>query len=112
MPFNLENFESCEIPADEVFLITEETLDTIYASSSEVDQFYPFFHLQNEYFILKNQNLARETAYVCCLISYYVFTALTPPHSEEIALEYAQEAVRRDPCAKYIQWLDIVKQGN
>ena len=29
MPFNLEGFESCEIPADEVFLITEETLDEI-----------------------------------------------------------------------------------
>lgn len=112
MPFHLESFESCEIPADEVFLITEETLDNIYTSSSEADQFRPFFHLQNEYFILKNQNLARETAYVCYLISYYVFTALTPPHSEEIALEFAQEAVRRDPCAKYIQWLDIVKQGN
>ena len=112
MHFNLESFESCEIPTDEVFLITEETLDNIYASSSEADQFRPFFHLQNEYFILKNQNLARKTAYICYLISYYVITALTPPHSEEIALEYAQEAVRRDSCAKYIQWLDIVKQGN
>lgn len=39
MPFNLENFESSEIPADEVFLITEETLDNIYASSSETNQF-------------------------------------------------------------------------
>lgn len=27
MHFNLESFESCEIPTDEVFLITEETLD-------------------------------------------------------------------------------------
>jgi len=108
----LLSFEGWEIPADEVFLITEDTLDSLYAKSSETEQFYPFFHLCNEYFILKKKNLSKETAYVCYLISYYVFTALTPPHSEEIALEFANEAVRSDPCTKYIQWLDIVKQGN
>lgn len=30
----------------------------------------------------------------------------------EDSLEFASEAVRLNPCTKYIQWLDIVKQGN
>ena len=105
-------FEHSGLSVDDLFSITEDSLDSLYAKSSETEQFYPFFDLCNEYFILKKKNLSKETAYVCYLISYYVFTALTPPHSEEIALEFANEAVRSDPCTKYIQWLYIVKQGN
>lgn len=105
-------FESKEIPADEIFTLTEETLDDMYAASSEIEQYNIYFHLQNEYTYLKNANCVRETAYVCYLISYYVFVALTPPHSEKIALEYICEAIRLDACEKYNKWLDTVKQGN
>lgn len=105
-------FEHSGLSVDDLFSITEDSLDSLYVKSSETEQFYPFFHLYNEYFILKKKNLSKETAYVCYLISYYVFTVLTPPHSEEIALEFASETVRLNPCTKYIQWLDIVKQGN
>lgn len=57
-------------------------------------------------------NDVKETAYVCYLISYYIFVSLTPPHSENIALEFIKEAINLDACEKYIKWLDIVKAGN
>ena len=46
------------------------------------------------------------------LISYYVFTPLTPPHSETIALEFAKKAISIDSTEKYIHWLKIVNKGN
>ncbi len=105
-------YESTEIPVDKIFTLTEEVLDDLYAASTEVEQYNIYFHLQNEYAYLKNANSVKETAYVCYLISYYVFVSLTPPHSEKIALYFIQEAINLDECEKYTGWLDIVKRGN
>lgn len=105
-------YESTAIPVDEIFSLTESVLDDLYITSSEAEQFNIYFHLHNEYVHLKNANYVRETAYLCYLISYYLFVSLTPPHSEEIALEFIQEAINLDACEKYTKWLDIVKSGN
>ena len=48
------SFYSEPIPVEDVELLTENILDDLYASSSEVDQLNIFFHLQNEYFFLNN----------------------------------------------------------
>jgi hypothetical protein len=100
------------IPAKNIFLVTEEILDDIYVNSSEVDRLNVFFHLQNEYFFLINNNLFKEAAYVCYLISYYLFTPLTPPHSDVIALEYIKKAIELDPDDKYKSWIEFVRKGN
>lgn len=105
-------YEGSEIPVDNIFALTEELLDDMYATSSEVEQYNIYFHLLNEYTYLKNANFVRETAYVCYLISYYVFISLTPPHSEKIALEYIGEAIRLCECSKYYKWLKVIKRGN
>lgn len=109
---NYFSFESESIPAENIFFLTEAVLDDLYINSSEIEQVNIFFHLQNEYIFLKNAEKKHETAYLCYLISYYLFTPLTPPHSATIALEYAKEAVNLETTEKYINWLNIVKQGN
>lgn len=109
---NYFSFESEPIPAEDVFSLTESVLDDLYKNSSEIEQLNIFFHLQNEYIFLKNAEKKTEAAYLCYLISYYVFTPLTPPHSETIALEFAKEAISIDSTEKYIRWLNIVKKGN
>lgn len=106
------SYHSEPIPAENVFSLTEIFLSDLYVNSSDVEKLNIFFHLQNEYFFLKNSGKMRETAYLCYLISFYLFTPLTPPHSDVIALEFAKEAVSIDPTEKYINWLNIVKQGN
>lgn len=105
-------YYSREIPADKVFLLTEEILGNLYASFSEIEGCNVFFHLQNEYFYLKSQGLIKEAAYICYLISYYLFHLLTPPHSDKLAYEYAQKAIKLDPTSKYADWLEEVKKGN
>ena len=45
-------FYSREIPADKIFLLTEEVLQDLYVSLSEIEGCNVFFHLQNEYFYL------------------------------------------------------------
>ena len=69
------SFYSEPIPAEDVELLTENILDDLYASSPEADQLNIFFHLQNEYFFLKNTEKVSEMAYICYIISYYLLTA-------------------------------------
>lgn len=105
-------YNSEEIPASHIFSLTEEILDDLYSNSSEIERCNIFFHLQNEYFYLKNKGLVKETAYICYLISYYLFTPLTPPHSDSLAYEYAKEAHELDTSQSYADWLEIVIKGN
>lgn len=106
------SYESEPIPTDHVFSLSEELLEDLYTNSSEIEQMNIFFHLQNEYFFLKKAGKTHEVAYLCYLISYYLFTPLTPPHSDTIALEFAKEAVSLEQTEKYKNWLKLVKQGN
>lgn len=101
-------YNSCLIPPEEVFSITEETLDYLYINLSEVERFNVYFHLEREYFYLKNEGKLKETAYICYLISYYIFILLIPPHSDVLALEFIKEAISLFPDEKYKQWLEYV----
>jgi len=100
------------IPADRVYEITESVLDDLYVSSDDGGKFNVFFHLLNEYHFLNTQGLNDETAYVCYLLSYYLFNPLTPPHSMPLALHYANEAVRLHGTEKYKEWANLVERGN
>ncbi len=105
-------YESTYIPEEKVFLLTEEFLDDLYVTSDEIDKFNIFFHLQNEYFYLLRKERHIEAAYVCYLISYYLFQPLTPPHSCTLAYEYAARAIELNPIPKYSEWLEEVGRGN
>lgn len=105
-------YESTYIPNDEVLKIDERMLDDLYSTSNEIEKFNVFFHLQNEYFYLLNNGKHKEAAHICYLISYYLFTALTPPHSETLAQEFAITAMKLDNSPKYLEWLSEVKNGN
>lgn len=92
--------------------LTEKDLDDLYAYSKDIDKMNVFFHLLNQYIYLKQCDAKVETAHICYLISYYVFTALTPPHSEEIAMEFAKMAVQYNNDIKYQNWIEEIKKGN
>lgn len=106
------DYESTYIPEEKVMQITEKMLDDLYATANDTEQFNVFFHLQNELFYLLNKEMNKEAAYISYLISYYLFVALTPPHSETLAQEFAKEAIKLDSCPKYLEWLEEVKAGN
>ncbi|KYH34540.1 hypothetical protein CLTEP_14680 [Clostridium tepidiprofundi DSM 19306] len=106
------DYYSTVIPIEKVMELSENDLDDLYANSEEVDRMNVFFHLFNEYIYLKQQDAKKETAHICYLISYYVFHPLTPPHSENIALEYAKKAIQYDNDIKYNDWIKEVMRGN
>jgi len=106
------DYHSSVIPSEKVMELTEKDLDDLYAYSKEADKMNTFFHLLNQYIYLKQCDAKVETAHICYLISYYVFTALTPPHSEEIAMEFAKMAVQYNNDIKYHNWIEEIKKGN
>lgn len=106
------NYDKPAIPPELVYEITESFLDDFYASSNDSEKFNLFFHLLHEYQFLNSLDLQEETAYLCYLLSYYLFVSLTPPHSMPLALFYAKEAVRLHETEKYKEWLNLVERGN
>ncbi|OYO59730.1 hypothetical protein C8E03_11759 [Lachnotalea glycerini] len=105
-------FESEVIPINLITQLTEKELDDLYSSNDETLQFNVFFILLNEYHYLKKEKAKEELAHVCYLLSYYLFIPLTPPHSEELALAYAEEALNYSENSKYAEWIEEVKRGN
>jgi hypothetical protein len=65
------SYGSPKIPKKVVMELTETDLDNLYAKCNEIEAINVFFHLQNEYIYLKEQ---KEIAYICYLISYYIFS--------------------------------------
>ncbi|TCW33334.1 hypothetical protein EDC21_12216 [Thermohydrogenium kirishiense] len=106
------DYYSSVIPIESVMELSENDLDDIYANSTDIERMNVFFHLFNQYIFLKQQDANKEVAHICYLISYYVFTALTPPHSENIALEFAKKAIQYNNDEKYTEWVKEVLRGN
>ncbi|EOD00947.1 hypothetical protein [Caldisalinibacter kiritimatiensis] len=106
------DYYSSVIPIERVMELSENDLDDLYANSKEIDGINVFFHLLNQYIYLKQHDAKKETAHICYLISYYVFTALTPPHSENIALEYGKKAIQYNNDTKYKEWIEEILKGN
>ena len=61
---------------------------------------------------MRKRNAKKETAHISYLISYYLFHPLTPPHSEELGMEFALETLKYDDNEKYHEWIEEVKGGN
>ena len=55
---------------------------------------------------------AVRAAHLSFLTAYYVFTPLTPPGSECLALHYMNKAVSLNPIPEYKEWLLIMGKGN
>lgn len=106
------SWDSVGIPVERIFEIDETVIEQLYVKGNETERFNVFFYLQREFFALKNNNHKKELAHISYLISYYLFIALTPPHSCELALEYAKTAFEVDRSVKYRKWIEFVKKGN
>ena len=87
-------------------------LDAFYAETPEAERANLFFVL------LHSLNRCMETgekegaAHLSFLIAYYLFTTLTPPGSQELALHYIRQATEINPCRKYMKLLELIQKGN
>ncbi len=54
----------------------------------------------------------KTAAYCAFLMAYYLFIALTPPASFELAEFYIDRALEWDETPEYRQWKAIIDEGN
>ena len=109
----LTSFSLTDDVIDEVAArVTREVIDDLYVASNDMGRLNIFFNLHYMYTRSRNVGKKEIAAHICFVISYYLFVLLTPPHSEEIALQYANEAVDLDNRKKYTEWISFIKKGN
>lgn len=106
------DFDKPVISEDNILAITPGDIDDQYEVSSESERFNLFFVLLTTFHSCEDSNKTVLAAHMAYLLSYYLFVALTPPGSEELALHYAKQALELNPSSLYTQWYDFVRTGN
>lgn len=98
---------------EEVLLgLTQDDLNCFYADASEVDRLNLFFVLEASLHRLQGKERMKTAAYCVFLMAYYLFIALTPPASFELAEFYIDRALEWDETPEYRQWKAIIDEGN
>lgn len=106
------NFDKPIIEKECVLETVIGDLDNFYASASDIDRVNLFFILLASLHYYEENGDAVRAAHLSFLTAYYVFTPLTPPGSECLALHYMKKAVSLNPIPEYKEWLSIMEKRN
>lgn len=106
------NFEIPIIPEKKILHETESEIDDLYSTLSNNDQFNLFFMLLTTMHQYEKEQKKEAAAHAAYLLSYYLFVALTPPGSEQLALQYIEKAIEMNPASLYKNWKKFVMDGN
>lgn len=106
------NFDKPIIEEECALEIVVGDLDNFHASASEIDRVNLFFILLTSLHYYEENDDAVRAAHLSFLTAYYVFTSLTPPGSECLALHYMNKAVLLNPMQEYREWISIMEKGN
>lgn len=94
------------------FQICPSDLDNFYVSASDLDKGNLFFVLLTSFHHHLDRERRETAARLGWLMSYYLFTALTPPGSLELAAHYIAQAAALDPREEYERWRELIEEGN
>jgi hypothetical protein len=98
--------------------------DVLRIQTADLNDFYiaagdDAFAKNNLFFILLNSlhkysasGENEKAAHLAFLLAYYLFIALTPPGSCELALYYIKLAISLNPLGEYSEWLAFIEKGN
>lgn len=92
--------------------LTPDDLNCFYADASEVDRLNLFFVLEASLHRFQGKERMKTAAYCAFLMAYYLFIALTPPASFELAEFYIARALEWDETPEYRRWKAIIDEGN
>ena len=106
------NFDKPIIEEECVLEIAIGDLDNFYVSASDIDRVNFFFILLTSLHYYEENGDTVRAAHLSFLTAYYVFTPLTPPGSECLALHYMNKAVLLNPIQEYKECLSIMEKGN
>ena len=97
---------------NEILELTLDDLNCFYADANEVNQLNLFFVLEASLHRLQNEEKMQAAARCAFLMAYYLFIALTPPASFELAEFYIDRALEWDETPEYRQWKETIDEGN
>ena len=95
-----------------VLELTLNDLDRFYADEDAVNRLDLFFVLEASLHRLQRENSLKAAARCAFLMAYYLFVALTPPASFELAEYYIDRALEWDETPEYCRWKKLIDEGN
>lgn len=99
-------------PEEMVLQIRTTDMDDFYVTASDLDKSNLFFMLLTSLHHYEEKGDSVRAAYLSFLAANYLFIALTPPGSYDLALHYMKKAIRLDPQQEYRDWLALMEKGN
>ena len=87
-------------------------LDDFYVSENVYNKFNLYFVLEISIIFYEKSGDTALAAHLSFLAAYYIFYALTPPGSYELALYHMSNAIRLNDTSEYREQLEIMKKGN
>ena len=96
----------------DVMKLTANDLDDFYCTASELDKSNLFFVLLTSLHYYEEKKDIEKAAHLSFLTANYLFVALTPPGSYNLALHYMKKAVFLNPKSEYHEWYRLMEQGN
>ena len=98
--------------AETIRRLTLDDLNDFYAEAGEVDRLNLFFVLEASLHRLQAGKDGKSSARCAFLMAYYLFIALTPPASFELAEFYIDRALEWDETPEYRHWKEAIAEGN
>lgn len=92
--------------------LRETDLNDFYATASDFDKSNLFFVLLTSLHHYEDAGDARLAAHLSFLAACYLYIALTPPGSQELALHYIRRAAALEPLPLYREWETLIRKGN
>ena len=96
----------------DIFKLTPDDLIDFFRNENEKNQLNLFFVLEASLHMLQSENSLKAAARCAFLMAYYLYIALTPPASWELAKYYINRAVELDETPEYSQWKKLIDEGN
>ena len=96
----------------ELLELALDDLNCFYGDANEVDRLDLFFVLEASLHRFEGKNSMKAAARCAFLMAYYLFIALTPPASFELAEYYIDRALEWDETPEYRRWKKNIDEGN
>lgn len=106
------NWDDPLIAADDIMAIRTDDLDDFYVTACDMDKANLFFVLLATFHHCMEQHRREQAAHISFLMAYYLFTALTPPASGELARHYIRQAICLHERRLYREWAAYIERGN
>ena len=97
---------------EDVLQIHPIDLNDFYTGASDFDKNNLFFMLLTSLHHYEDVGDKVRAAHLSFLAANYLFIALTPPGSFQLALHYIKKAIALNDTDEYRHWLTLIEKGN